>query len=344
MQHKNIRNPKLSDFEKIHELICGRAYASAIYVAAKLGIADLLIEKPKTAEELAREIDVNEECLYRLMRALSSIGIFREDVKKKFKMTPLGSTLRSDIPNSIRDLAIMCGSDWHWQTWGGLLYTIKTGKPYFKKHFGKEFFSYIKENVQSAEEFNDAMSSLSSLNNYAIVDKYDFSDAKLIIDVGGGHGSLLREILNFNKNAHGILYDLPSVAQIATEIFKNDEINQRIKIKSGDFFNFIPSGGDVYILKHVLHGLDNVQSSKILKKISNSMPEYGKLLIIEMIIPEKNKRSYSKFNDLGMILLSGMGKERKQEEFEKIISDAELIIKNIFSANFGVFIIETIKK
>jgi len=336
--------PTMSDFETIHELISGRAYAAAVYVAAKLGIADLLRDKDKTANELANELNVNEQALYRLMRALASMNIFNETGDKLFSLTPLAATLRSDIPNSIRDLTIMCGSDWHWQTWGGLLYTIQTGKAYFPNKFGKEFFPFIKENEEAEIEFNNGMSSLSSLNNYAIADQYAFPENKTIIDIGGGHGGLLRSILKVNPTAKGILFDLPSVTKAATRFWKDDSINHRLTILGGDFFAGIPAGGDIYILKHVLHGLDDQQSTKLLKNIAATMPAHAKLLIIEMIIPDDNARSFSKFNDLGMMLISGRGQERSQKQFEEIITDSSLAVKNIYPAHFGVCLIETIIK
>lgn len=336
--------PDLSNFEKIHEIISGRAYSAAVYVAAKLGIADLLVDRSEATEELAKKLNVDERSLYRLMRALASIGIFEELAEKNFRMTVLASTLRSDIPNSIRDLAIMCGSDWHWQTWGGLIYTVRTGKPFFSEHFGQEFFPYIKKNEETEKEFNAGMTSLSSLTNYAIADQYNFSNIKVVVDIGGGHGGLLQAILKLHRKVEGILYDLPSVAEAAKSLWGNDETSHRVKIEGGDFFSAIPSGGDIYILKHVLHGLDNEQSSRLLKNIASAIPKDGKLLIIEMIIPGMNMPSYSKFNDLGMMLLSGSGQERQHHEFEQIISSSGLTMKHVLPAHFGICIIEAMKE
>jgi phospholipid N-methyltransferase len=342
---KSNNLPSIKDFDEIHELISGRAYAAAIYVAAKLNIADLLKDKAKTAIQIAEELNSDPKATYRLLRALASKNIFTENDDGEFELTRLASTLRTDIPNSMRDLAIMCGSDWHWQTWGGLLYSTKNGKPYFPVFFNKDFFSFIKENTEAEKEFNNGMSSLSSINNYAIADKYDFSDAKQIIDVGGGHGGLLQAILKFTShNTKGLLYDLPSVTEAVKNIWKNDPINQRITIKSGDFFKEVPLGGDVYIVKHVLHGLDDEQSINLLTMIKTAMPQSGKLLIIEMLIPAGNVESFSKFNDLGMMLLSSYGQEREQKQFENIIGKVGLLITRIIPVHFGVCIIETIKK
>lgn len=338
------KDPGILNFEKIHEIISGRAYSAAVYVAAKLGIADLLVDGMETTEELAKKLNVDEQSLYRLMRALASIGIFEELSEKNFRMTALASTLRSDIPNSIRDLAIMCGSDWHWKTWGGLIYTVRTGKPFFSEYFGQEFFPYIKKNEEAEKEFNAGMTSLSSLTNYAIADQYNFSSVNVIVDIGGGHGGLLQAILKLHRKVEGILYDLPSVVEAAKNLWRKDETSHRMKIEGGDFFSAIPSGGDIYILKHVLHGLDDEQSSRLLKNIANAMQKGGKLLIIEMIIPEMNKPSYSKFNDLGMMLLSGRGQERQQHEFEQIISSSGLRMKYMLPTHFGICIIEVVKE
>lgn len=338
----NVTLPTLIDIERMHDIVAGRASAAAVYVAAKLGIADQLISSPKNCSQLAEILNVNPKALYRLMRALASIQVFTELADERFALTPMASTMRSDIPNSMRPLIIMCGSPWHWTTWGGLLDTIETGKPYFVKHFNSEFFPYAQKNPDVADEFNAAMTSLSSLSDYAIAHIYDFSSARKIVDVGGGKGSLLLSILNSNPNIQGILFDLPKAIDAAKQRISLERLEQRCMAISGDFFENVPEGGDVYIIKHVLHGIDKQQAIKIFKNIKNVIKPEGKVLIIEMVIPESNAPSYSKFNDLGMMLLSDTGQERTEAELKDILADSGFSLSRIIPIQMGICIIEAI--
>lgn len=339
---ETIENPSLADYEKMHDFFAGYTISSAIFAAAKLGIADRLGEEPMTVSHLAKILSVHESSLYRLMRALASVGIFKEVGQQSFVLTTLAATIRKDAANSLRDLIIMCGSNWHWQTWGGLLHTVETGEPAFVDAFKTNFFPYIQKNPEVARDFNAAMTSLSSLSNYAIASSYDFSKARCIVDIGGGQGGLLAAILKQHPNSTGILYDLPEVVASATALLEREQIKQRVEVLGGDFFQSIPQGGSLYMIKHVLHGINQEQSVLLLKNIANVMPSSGKLLIIEMMISEKNKPSYSKFNDLEMMLLSGTGRERTAHEFSEIITQSSLSIARILSMPMGVSLIECI--
>ncbi len=339
---ETIEKPSLADYEKMHDYLAGYTISSAIYAAANLGVADHLGEEPVSIKHLAGVLSVHEQSLYRLMRALASVGIFKEVGQQSFVLTTLAATIRKDAANSLRNLIIMCGSSWHWQTWGGLLHTIETGEPAFVESFKTNFFPYIQKNPEVARDFNAAMTSLSSLSNYAIASSYDFSKAKCIVDIGGGQGGLLAAILKQHQNTTGILYDLPEVVASATELLEREQIKQRTDVLGGDFFQSIPEGGDLYIIKHVLHGINQEQSVILLKNIAKVLPKSGKLLIIEMMIPEKNKPSYSKFNDLEMMLLSATGRERTAHEFTEIITQCSLGIARILSMPMGVSIIECI--
>lgn len=337
---KTDQQPSLADLEIMHDYLAGYTISSAIYVAAKLGIADALIHEPKSSASLADMLSVNESALYRLMRALASVGIFKESTDQMFELTTLAATMRSDTPNSLRALMIMCGSPWHWQTWGGLLHTVQTGTPYFVEHFKQNFFPYIKENPEVSREFNAAMTSLSSVNDYAIARSYDFSSARKIIDIGGGQGGLLSAILKLHARTQGVLYDLPEVIASATSTLEQKDLRNRVDMIAGDFFQVIPPEGDLYIIKHVLHGLNQDQSIALLKNVAAVLPDKGKLLIIEMVIPSGNQSSYSKFNDLEMMLLSSTGRERTMDEFENIISSCNLKRSTLINMPMGVSIIE----
>lgn len=335
-------HPTIDVVESMHNLIVGRAFSAAIYVAAKLGIADLLIDGSKTCSELAEKLNVNQEALYRLMRSLSSMEIFFEYDDGSFGLTPMAETMRIDVENSLRDLIIMCGDDWHWTMWGGLLYTIKTGSPYFVEYFKMDFFPFVKQNPGIEKQFNAAMKSLSSISDLSISENYDFSGYKCVVDIGGGEGGLLSAVLEENPRLKGILFDLPEAVKKAEYYFSKKFILSRCDLISGDFFESIPVGGDLYIIKHVLHGLSKQQSVDLLKKVSLIIKDKGKLIVIEMVVPDKNIPSYSKFNDLGMMLLSSTGRERTEHEFKEIFSEAGLQITQIVPLRMGLCIIEGI--
>lgn len=335
--------PTSEDIEKVHDYIAGRCISSAVYTAAKFGIADLLVDSPKDYKFLARALKLHAKSLYRLMRALASIGIFEEIQPGVFYITSMASTLRSDIPNSMRDLIIMCGEKWHWLTWGDLDYTIKTGKSSFIKNYKIDFFSYMQQNPDVASGFNKAMSSLSSLSDTAVVEKYDFSCFNTIIDIGGGYGGLITAVLSKYKKVKGILCDLPNVIEAAKANIQSLEVGSRCELHGINFFKKIPPGGNLYILKHVLHGLSDTQSINLLKLIREQLQNDSKVIVIDMIVPQGNKPSYSKFNDLGMLLISETGSERTFQDFENIFNAAGLTINTIQDIQMGINIIEAKK-
>lgn len=332
-------NPSIQDFEKMHDFVAGRAISAAIYVAAKLGIADKLKDGSVHFEQLANDLNVSSDALYRLLRALSGEGIFIEYEDGNFSLTALGATMCSG-PNSLADLIVMCGDPWHWTMWGGLIYSIKTGEPYFEKHFNEDFFSYIKESGEVRKGFNAAMSSLSSLSNRAISETFDFSDTKLLVDIGGGQGGLLISILKKHPQLNGILFDLPKTINSAKKIIQSEGLSARCHLSSGDFFKSVPKEGDVYIIKHVFHGLNDDQCISILKNVKKSARRYFRLLIVELIIPEANKPSYSKFNDLGMMLLSKTGRERTIQQFTDLLNRSEMDVISVTPSYMGLSVVE----
>lgn len=333
--------PTVQDIECMHNYIAGPAVSSAVYVAAKLGIADQLMAANLSIEELADKLQVDQTSLYRLMRALTCIDIFKEVQPGIFALTPMAATMCSDTTTSLRGLIILWGDSWYKTTWSGLLHTIQTGEPYFVTHFGMEFFPYIKQNPEANHNFNAAMTSLSSISNFTISKMVDFSQSQHIVDVGGGEGGLLAAILQRYENMRATLFDLPETIQSAKSMIAQLNLADRCEMQAGDFFKEVPSGADTYIIKHVLHGLNDDQSVNVLNSIKKAAQQHARILIIEMMMPESNKPSYSKFNDLGMMLLSKTGKERTKLEFENIIHNANLTLRSITELQMGIHVIET---
>lgn len=225
----------------LRNLIAGAWVSQAIYVAAKLGIADLLEEKPQSPAELAETTGANADALHRLMRALASIGLFAEDENGRFGLTPLGGGLRSNGPVSLRAFAIFCGESWHWRAWGELLHSVRTGQSAFEHLFGKGLFDYFAEHPEAARINDAAMTSSGALQSSAVASAYDFSSGT-IVDVGGGEGALLSAILARHLDARGVLFDLPHAIRGAAVPLADARLAKRCDLVAGSFFEGVPSG------------------------------------------------------------------------------------------------------
>nr|MBA3805683.1 methyltransferase [Acidobacteriota bacterium] len=252
------------------QLAFGALLTQALYVVAKLGIADLLADKPRTVAELAARTDTHERSLYRVLRSLSGVGIFREVEPKVFALTPYAEPLRSDAPGSMRGGAIFMGEEWHWSVWGNLLHSVRTGKPAWGHTHGAEVFDYFAKNAEQAEVFNRAMTDMSAGIAPAIVEAYDFSGIETLADIAGGHGYLLAQILKANMEVSGVLFDVPPVIAGAGELLEREGVAARVEQVSGDFFASVPCA-DAYVMKHIIHDWDDERCVTILKNIRAAM-------------------------------------------------------------------------
>lgn len=330
--------------EQLLQMITGAWVTQSIYVAAKLGIADLLKDSAKSCEELAKSTEVDALSLYRVLRALSSIGIFLEVENRHFQLTPLAEYLRTDVPGSLRPIAIACGGeDWHWKPWGNILYSIKTGEAAFDHVFGMSLFPYLGQNPEVAAIFDACMTSSSSRYNPSIASGYDFSSIKTLVDVGGGHGSLLATILKAFPSLKGMIYDQPHVVVGAKQYLETSGLNGRCKVIGGNFFESVPSGGDAYIMQHIIHDWDDESGIVILKNCHRVLPENGKILIIENVIPDTNEPNFGKFLDIEMLVLCSGGRERTASEFKKLFDAADFQLTNIIPTQSSISIIEGVK-
>jgi hypothetical protein len=248
------------------DLALGHFHSRAIYVAVTLGIPDLLTGGPRTAVELAREAGAHPRALYRLLRALASLGIFVEDGEERFSLTALGDTLRGDTPNSVRAAILLGGAPMHWNSWTSLDHSVRTGQSAFEHVHGMQFFEYLADHPEDCRLFADWMTRVSQLNNPAIVGAYDFSAARTVADIGGGHGSLLVAILTANPHLRGILYDRPEVVRGAREIGLAG-VGDRCLVARGDFFESAPVGADLYLLKTILHDWNDEFAGRILPEL-----------------------------------------------------------------------------
>ena len=300
------------------QLISGFWISRAIYIAAKLGIADLLRDGPRTAAELAAATGAHASSLYRVLRALASVGVFTEDEKRGFALTPLSETLRTDAPGSLRAFATVELGEEHYPAWGELLHSVKTGKIAFDRAFGMPVWEFFEQNPENAKTFNDAMTGMTLAVNGAVLSGYDFSPIGKIVDVGGGHGSLIASILKANPQMKGVLFDAPSVAEGARSRIEVAGIADRCEVVPGDFFQSLPGGGDAYILKWIIHDWDDERSITILRNCHSAMTEAGKLLLVEAVVPRGSEPHFSKFIDLNMLVMTG-GRERTENEYRMLL-------------------------
>lgn len=333
----------LSPSEQLFQIINGFWTSRSVYVAAKLGLADFLKDGPRTAEELAAATDTHAPSLYRILRALASVGIFVEDEQGRFGATPLGDVLRSGVPGSLRASAISELGEDHYDAWGDVLQSVRTGAIAFDHHFGMPVWEYYAQNPEVAKVFNESMSGLTRSIEETVVRSYDFSRGRTIVDVGGGHGTFLAAILKANPMAKGVLFDAPRVVAGGQAGLRTEELEVRIEAIGGDFFESVPAGGDLYTLKWIIHDWDDAQSITILKNCHRAMARGGRLILVEAVIPPRNEPSLGKFMDLNMLVMTG-GRERTADEFRALLAAAGFRLNKIITIPSPVHVIEAVRE
>lgn len=321
----------------------GFIVSQAISVACKLYIADHLKDGAKSIEELSELTETDAPSLYRLMRALSSVGVFRKETDGSFSNTELSEFLRSDHPESMRAALHMICDREHWQPHGNLLQSVKTGEIAFDYTFGMPVFPYFHQHPEAAEVFDNAMTSFSASTAKAVAATYDFSGAKTIADIGGGHGLLLSTVLQTNAQAKGILFDQPHVVSGAGGVLAESGVANRVEMVSGDFFAEIPVEADVYLMKFILHDWNDEQCDAILANLAKSAKEGSKLLLVETVVEESdNQPSASKVMDLNMLVMTG-GKERTATEYSRLFEKAGFRLVTVHPTPSPMQIVEAVR-
>ncbi len=331
-----------SPHQQIDRMITGYWTSQAIYAAAKFDIAEHLSDGPKSVEELARLTSTNSDALYRLLRALASVGIFREGESRQFSLTPLAEPLRGSVPGSKRALALMMGDE-QFRAWADIDYSIRTGEVAFDRVFGKPVFEYLGENPEKARIFDRAMVDVHGRESNAVLDAYDFSGIGVIADIGGGNGSQIANILNKHTTMKGILFDLPQVIERAQGPIESQGLSDRCELVGGSFFDSVPKGADAYIMRHIIHDWDDEKSLKILRNCHQAMDSHGKLLVVESVIPTGNDPFVGKFLDLHMLLIPG-GKERTEEEYRSLFDTAGFELRQVVPTETDISILEGVRK
>ena len=327
----------------IIEIVQGFYVTKAIGVAADLNLSEHLKNGPKSISELTKLTNSHEESLYRLMRMLASQGIFKEKSNRIFENNRLSKTLLNN-PNSMRHMVIHQVSSINWKMFEQLDYTVKTGNNAAEKVLGMDIFDYLEKNPDKNEIYNQAMTNSSLMLSYAVLSEYHFKNTKTIIDIGGGQGILLAMILHKYPSITGRVFDLEHVVEGANKIALEYNVSERLKTVSGNFFKEIPKGGDIYLLKSIIHNLSDEQCVDLLKRISKVLPDQGKILIIEPVIENNNRYSFAKLYDVQMLVSRNGGKERTREEFRKIAAASGLIIQRFIKTAAPFFVIELKQK
>jgi ubiquinone/menaquinone biosynthesis C-methylase UbiE len=324
------------------QIISGFWVSRSVYVTAKLGIADLLKDGAKTAAELASATNTHAPSLFRVLRALVPFGIVTQDQQDRFGTTPVLETLRTDVPGSLRAFAMTELGEEHYPAWGELLYSVRTGGIAFDKAFGEPIWQFFASHPENAQIFNDAMTGVTGQATDALHAAYQFTGIETIMDVGGGHGSFLISILERNPNMRGILFDAPEVIEGAKAPVAKSGINDRTQLIGGNFFESVPEGADAIILKWIIHDWNDEQCVTILKNCHRSLPENGKLMLVEAVVPANQEPHFSKFIDLNMLVMTG-GRERTEAEFKQLYENSGFRLTRIVSTESPFSLIEGVR-
>jgi hypothetical protein len=310
------------------QMLVGNQLQQAIYVAAKLGIADLLRDGPRPSAELAEAAGAHPAALYRLLRALAGFGIFAEDEEGRFALTPLAEPLQSG-PRSVRSFALWSGGV-SYQAYGGLEHSVRTGEPAFEHLFGQEFFEYLATHPESGAVFDEMMSRHTAPVAPAVA-AYDFTGVETVVDVGGGRGELLAAILGEHPAMSGVLVDRPGVVEHA-------RVGDRCTTVAGDIFGPLPHG-DAFILKSVVHGLSDEAAVRLLANCRRALNPNGIVLLVELVVPPGNEPSPAKQMDL-LMLVGCHGRERTADELGALLAEAGLRLVDVTPTKHAYSIVE----
>jgi hypothetical protein len=332
----------LSAAGSLRSLITGYEASQVIHVAARLGVADLVASGPRTAEDLAGALGVDARALRRLLQSLAALGLLAHLDGGRFAITPSGARLRTGVPGSLRAVALLAGER-SYRAWGGLLHSVQTGETAFRHLFGMGTFEYMAAHPEIAGFYNEAMAASSAERATAVVAAYDFSDAGTVVDVGGGHGTLLVAILSAHPGLRGVLFERESVAAGARAHIEAAGLASRCRVVAGDFFRSVPGDGGLYVLSHIIHNWDDQRSGTILAGCRAAMSPRAKLLILEQVLPERFEPSRAAVRaamaDLHMLAITG-GQERTAEEYRRLLAAAGFALTRVIGTAVAESLVE----
>ena len=322
---ENAATPALPPQMRLYQMAIGHYLSRAVHLAAKLGLADLLKDGPRRAEELAAATDTHAASLRRMLRLLASVGVFEEREDGRFALTSLGECLRADVPGSSRAMVLLFAGIGIQDAWKELEWCVRTGEPAYRKRGATDPFTEMAKDPAQAANFDAAMADFTKMTAVAVAAVYDFTPFRTIVDVGGGNGALLLGILRANPHLEGIVFDRPDVAERARQEIAASGLAERCRAIGGDFFVEVPNDADAYVLKHVIHDWDDARARAILANCRRAMRRSGKLLLVEGVYPPQIDASLESrgaaANDVNMLVSTG-GRQRSETEFRSLYADA----------------------
>jgi hypothetical protein len=323
----------------LSQLLFGKQMTYCLSGVARLGVADHMDATPMPVEEIAARTGAHAPSLYRVMRMLASMGVFKEEPGKRFALTPAGELLKSNAPGTMRYFAIMFGDEWTTRAYEHFTDCMRTGQDGVSKAYGKHVFDLLAERPEQSDTFQAAMTSSSTMAGKAVADAYDFSGIKRLADVGGGQGALLGSILRRYPDMQGVLFDR---AEIVAGVPKNQfsGCEGRIAIEPGSFFERVPSGCDAYIMKHIIHDWSDEHCCKILALMRENLPKNGRVLVCDMVVTGEPGPTPAKMLDIEMLVMTVGGKERTQEEFSELFASCGLRLNRIVPTERPICVVE----
>jgi hypothetical protein len=325
----------------VFQLATGYWVSQAVYAAAKLGVADVLKAGPRSCNEIALATGADGQVLGRLLRALATVGLFRCVDSDRYAVTALGKSLQSDAPGSLRAMVLTLG-ELHYEAWGHLLQSVRTGTSVFPSTFGSSLFDYLAGNPEPGETFNQAMNDHASLVSHAVLLAYDFSGVRSVVDVGGGRGALLTRILGMYEGIQATLFDTPAVIAGAERELAATRQEGRCTLVSGSFLEQVPPGAEIYLMSGVLHDWGDESAATILGNCRRAMAPSGRVLAVECVVPDGPEASFSKLLDLNMLVMNG-GRERTTAEFRALFTAAGLRLTRIIPTLSPLSLIEGVR-
>jgi O-methyltransferase domain/Dimerisation domain len=325
----------------ILDLVIGFWSACAVATTARLGIADHLARGPRTAAQLAAGLGLDADALFRLLRAVASLGVLSRDREGRFGLTALGERLRSDVPGSQRALIASELDTAHYLPWGHLEESVRTGGPVFEKVFAMQAWQYYRDqNPGEGRLFSENMTAMSQIETRGILAAYSFDGARCIVDVGGAHGAFLAAALQQAPAARGILFDQVQVVAEAGGVLKQFGVADRVHCVAGDFFDELPPGGDVYLLKHILHDWSDADCVRILRRVREAMASDGRVIVAELPLPDEGEATpMGVMLDLNMLVMLG-GRERTAAEYAALFEKAGLRLERVVHTAAPIGLIE----
>ena len=322
----------------VFQLGTGYIVSAALHIATALRIPDALADGPRNVSDLARTSNVNEDALYRILRALSSAGVFVENAPRQFSNTVASEQLRSGVPG-LFDMVLWMSDPFHLRVYADAMHSVVTGEPAADKTVGMPVFEYFEKDPALSERFNNAMTAFSASVAPAVLEAYDFSGIGTLVDVAGGHGQVLMSILKAYPSMKGVLADLQHVLAGAEPRIRALGLSDRCRTEVIDFFKAVPSGGDAYIMKHIIHDWDDDRAMVILRNIRKAMNPGGRVILLDSVLLPANQPDFGKIIDIEMLLMPG-GRERTEDEFRSLFERAGFRLTRIVPTKSPLSIIE----